>query len=383
MSPILQAQLNAPPGDRTGKRPFVRLARFEDYEQIAAIEARHGLTVKSRSEWMDLWLANPAYLELPDWPIGWVADDGEGHIVGTLGNIPSFCRIEGKRYVCASGRGWAVDLPHRAFSVILLAHQVRQRNSDLNLITTPSPTTVSLCAQLGWSRVPAGQWDRSAFWIADYAEVLQGYLDARTPKALSRFAHTMIAPARRLREAIAKRSSAVRGVYQLAWESGFDGRFDDFWQRLTEQKPGVLLEDRDAETLRWHFKRTLRQGRTWILTASKNGALVGYAIFERRDIRSLNMARALVVDVQMLSKDAALCSAMIQFALDRCRREAVHVLENAGCWMETLLPMDPPPHRRNLDVWCYLYRITNSKLQESMRGAASWYPTQYDGDATL
>ena len=241
MSPILQAQSHSPLSDQSVKRPFVRLAKFEDYEQIAAIEARHGLTVKSRNEWMDLWLGNPAYLELTDWPIGWVADDGEGHIVGTLGNIPSFCHIEGKRYVCASGRGWAVDLPYRAFSVILLAHQVRQRNSDLNLITTPSPTTVSLCAQLGWSRVPVGRWDRSTFWITDYAEVLQGYLDARTPKALSRVARTVTRSARHLREAVVKHSTSIESSYQLAWETGFDDRFDDFWRRSKEQQPGVFL----------------------------------------------------------------------------------------------------------------------------------------------
>ena len=57
------------------KRPRIRLAQFDDYEQIAAVEARHGLTVKSREQWLDLWLENPAYRELPAWPIGWVIEN--------------------------------------------------------------------------------------------------------------------------------------------------------------------------------------------------------------------------------------------------------------------------------------------------------------------
>jgi len=178
---------------------------------------------------------------------------------------------------------------------------------------------------------------------------------------------------------------ATRGNenYRLDWESTFDSRFDHFWQRKTEQQPDLLLAARDAETLRWHFRATLQQGRTWILTASVDGQLAGYAIFERRDIRSLPLARALIVDFQMLSNDPALCSAMIQCALDRCRTEGIPVLENTGCWLEKLLPVDSPPHRRNLDVWCYLYKITNPELESALRGASSWYPTLYDGDATL
>lgn len=382
----MQARLHAPPGGPSSKRPLVRLARFEDYEQIAALEARHGLTVKPRDEWMSLWQGNPAYSELPDWPIGWVADDGNGHIVGTLGNIPSYFYFGGKRFVCASGRGWAVDVQHRAFSVILLAHQLRQKHSDLNLITTPGPTTVSLCAQLGWSRVPVGEWDRSAFWVTDYAKVLQSYLDAKTPKFLSTLARMLIDPSRHLRDSLlgaTRRSPCEDGRYQLEWPATFDSRFDDFWLQKKERASDLLLAVRDAETLRWHFRATLQQGRTWILTASADGKLAAYALFERRDVRSFRLARALVVDFQMLTKDSALCSAMIRCALERCRREGIDILENPGCWMEQLLPVEPPPHRRNLDVWCYLFKITNPELESSLRGAASWYPTQYDGDATL
>jgi hypothetical protein len=68
-SPAVQAALES---GRNSGRPFIRLARFEDYDQIAALEARHGLTVKPRKQWLDLWQDNPTFLALDDWPIGWV-----------------------------------------------------------------------------------------------------------------------------------------------------------------------------------------------------------------------------------------------------------------------------------------------------------------------
>ena len=115
---------------RSVKRPFIRIARFDDYDQIAALEARQGLTVKSRQEWLDLWLDNPAYFELSDWPIGWVVEDEEGKIVGSLGNVPTLLTYGGRRYVSAAGRGWAVDVPYRAFSIMLLARQLKQSSAD-------------------------------------------------------------------------------------------------------------------------------------------------------------------------------------------------------------------------------------------------------------
>jgi len=366
-----------------GKRAFIRLASFEDYDQIAALEARHGLTVKSQRQWLDLWMDNPAYRELGDWPIGWVVEDGEGGIVGSLGNVPTFSHLDDAKYVVAAGRGWAVDVQHRAFSVMLLARQLKQDRADMNVVTTPSPITAALCTQLGWSRVPVGDWDRSEFWVTNYAKAVQSYLDAKTWKFISSLVGTIVAPPLLLKDAISRRSHSFKSDCQLDWCTTFDERFDVFWEDLREGNPGLLLGTRTSETLRWHFRHALQQGRTWILTARTGSKLIGYAIFERRDIRSLDLTRVLFVDLQTLSKEPGLCEAIVQFALERCRREGIHVLENVGCWVEKLQPVQPAPYRRNIDAWCYLYRITNQKPERSLRQAAAWYPTQYDGDASL
>lgn len=378
-----------PASDQTAKRAFIRLANFEDYDQIAAVESRHGLTVKSQDQWLGLWLENPAYIQLVDWPIGWVIEDGSGQIVGSLGNVPTFVYFGGNRYVSAAGRGWAVDVPFRALSVMLLACQLRQGGADMNVIATPSPVTAALCSQLGWSKVPVGEWDRSQFWVTNYATAVQGYLDAKLPKLSSRAIGAIIsAPLRtisaplRLKDWIGRRKSS-KSEWRFEWCDAFDDRFDTMWRELKQQRANLLLESRDSNTLSWHFKHSLRQRRAWILTASRGSRLVGYAIFERRGVQSLNLERALLIDFQSLETDPSLSRSMLEHARARCSREGIHILENMGCWLEKLQPVRPPPYSRNLDTWCYLYRATNPELGSRLRNANCWYPTQYDGDASL
>lgn len=381
MNPILSRESRVAPWHRK-ERPFIRPAKFEDYDQIAAVESRHGLKVKSREQWLALWLDNPAYLELGEWPIGWVIENGGGQIVGSLGNVPTFVYFGGKKYVSAAGRGWAVDVQFRALSVMLLARQLKQVGADLNVIATPSSTTAALCTQLGWSKMPVGEWNRSQFWVATYAAAAQGYLDAKLPKSISKVLGAILSPPLRLRDWFARRQT-LKSDYRFDWYPSFDDRFDGLWQELKKQHPYRFLECRDSNTLNWHFKHSLQQQRTWILAASRDSRLVGYAVFERRVIQSLDLERALLIDFHTVVRDPELSRAMIDYALARCRREGIHVLENMGCWLERLQPVKPAPHNRSLETWCYLYRVTNPELISSIRNGNCWYPTQYDGDASL
>lgn len=338
--------------------------------------------MKPRDQWLALWLNNPAYLELSDWPIGWVIEDSKSQIVGSLGNVPTFVYFGGEKYVSAAGRGWAVDVQFRALSVMLLAHQLKHSRADLNVIATPSSTTAALCTQLGWSKAPVGEWNRSQFWVVNYAPAVQGYWDAKLPKFFSRALGAILSPPLRLKDSLARMQSP-RSDYHFDWCTSFDDRFDEMWQELKKQHPDLLLGFRDSDTLSWHFKHSLEQHNTWILTASRDSRPVGYAIFERREVQSLNLERALLIDFQTLMKDPDLSRGMIDRALARCRREGVHILENIGCWLEKLQPVRPAPHSRKLQNWSYLYRVTNPELVSTLRNADCWYPTQYDGDASL
>jgi hypothetical protein len=88
------------------KRPVLRPASFDDYDEIAALEEANGLSSKPREQWLHLWQNNPAYQQRPGWPIGWVLEDENGRIVGSLQNVPCLYRFDGRTWV-----GLAADGP--------------------------------------------------------------------------------------------------------------------------------------------------------------------------------------------------------------------------------------------------------------------------------
>jgi hypothetical protein len=344
----------------------------------------NGLTTKSREQWLHLWRANPAYQQLPGWPIGWVLEDEDGRIEGALENIPCLYRFDGRTYVGAFGRGWVVDIRYRAFALRLLAIHLRQSNVDLRVTSTASPRVTLLLTKKGWSPVPAGEWDCSAFWVTSYVKTVHRYLAEKTPGPVFALTGPLLYPPLLLSDLISRLPRRFKIGCEFGWNTSFDERFDQFWAELENRNPRVLLSVRTRQTLDWHFKYALEQNRIWILTATEGSRLLGYAILERRETRSLDLARMLLIDFQTLARDQDLTSAMISCILERCRRECIHVLENVGCWLEKLHPLvHRAPHRRDLGNWCYLYQAANQELSGALKSAESWYPTQYDADASL
>jgi hypothetical protein len=145
-----------------------------------------------------------------------------------------------------------------------------------------------------------------------------------------------------------------------------------------------MLAVRSAQTLQWHFKYALQQNRLAILSASDGARMIAYAVFERRPVPSLGMERALLIDFQTLAGDRDLVAAMISFAAERYGEERVPIMENVGCWLEATQPLTHRPRfRRVLGSWSYLYYAKNQELAGRLRAPESWYPTQFDADASL
>jgi hypothetical protein len=352
--------------------PTMRVASFEDYDAIAGVESAAGLLPRPHERWTHLWRGNPAYAATPGWPIGWVLEERNGRIVGSIGNVPSFFHLRGRVHLAATLIGWGVEQAYRNFSLMLVAHQTQFPGVDLHLVNTAAVTTSAIFTKLKWSRVPVGQWDRSALWITRYSGAVSAYLRTKFPGRAGRLATIAAHPAAALIDRL-PRPAKFKTNAQLDWLNAFDEGFDEFWSDLLAANPDVLLACRSRETLQWHFRDP------WILSVRRGARMIGYAILQRKDSIALGLARMLLVDLQTIGNDPALTSAMMEAILGRCREDKIDVLENAGCWLEHLRPHHIAPSRcRDLDSWCYLYKAKNSALD-----GAKWYPTQYDGDASL
>src|SRR5205814_2145577 len=152
----------------------LREAGFEDHPQIALLESRYGLESKSYEDWRHLWLGNPLYREMqPGWPIGWVLEDENGRIVGSMSNIPLPYEFEGTRVLAATGRAWAAEPAFRSASLLLLEHLIHQDRIDVYVNNTVSAEASAAVDALDCSPVPVGQWNEAAFWITNH----QGFFE--------------------------------------------------------------------------------------------------------------------------------------------------------------------------------------------------------------
>src|SRR6266446_6631216 len=232
----MEPNMTAPPQvarTKPSRGPKLREARFEDYEQIAALESRFGLAVKPYNEWVHLWQGNPLYRELKtDWPIGWVIEDQDGKIVGSMGNIPFLYELDGRRILVASGHSWVADLEYRSASLLLLHNLIRQRHVDLYLNNTVGNSSVAAVTTLGCSRMPVGIWDEVAYWITNY----RGFFERIVAMKKDRLAKT----------------SVREGEVEVKPCTDFDDRFDSFWEDVKRNNRHLLLAVRTREVLEWH-----------------------------------------------------------------------------------------------------------------------------------
>lgn len=112
--------------------------------------------------------------------------------------------------------------------------------------------------------------------------------------------------------------------------------------------------------------------------------MTAYAVFERRPVAALGAERVLLVDFQTLEADRDWVAVMVSFAVERYQEEHIPIMENVDCCLEAAQPlMNRPRIGVLLGSWSCLYYAKNQQLAAKLRDPGSWYPTQFDSDASL
>lgn len=370
----------APPTELQQVR--LREAHFADHVAIMALEAAQGLKPKAFAEWCALWQGNPAYQELgPNWPIGWVLETSDRKIVGSLCNLPLSYVYRGQKLLVATGRGWAVDERYRGYALLLMDEYLNQSRVDLFLNTTVNGSAAEAFGVFGSKRIPAGDWSCAAFFITRYRAFAESALRIRQAKQ----PHLLSYPVG-LALGVKARFTArkiPRSRIPVEFSRNFDERFDAFWEALSRDRE-TLLAVRNCAALRWHFSASLARNELWVITVLQNDAIQACGIFQRRDEPQFGLKRMRLVDFQALHSHAEFSSAILRQALDRCRAQGIHALENVGCEMENTRVFDRcAPFRRKLSAWSYFYLSRKPELSESLRNPAAWAPSSYDGDSSV
>lgn len=369
---------------RRSEPALVREGRFSDYDRIAALRLRHGMSGRSREAWTELWKSNPAYIGCEDEvPIGWVVETSDSEIVGWLANIPFAYCFKGRMLKVAAAGEWVVDPAYRGYSLRLMALSTNQPHADVVLTTTASATAEAACRVLGWSRVPVGRWNESAFWVTNYRGFANVALRTRSVPWAAAWSYPAGAV---LRGRDLLRGAGVRRTPSLTVElcEQFDSLFDDFWDELKRQSDGVLVGVRSRDTLNWHFKHALCDNSALLVTALHGSKLMAYAVFDRRDNSRLGLQRYRLIDIQWLRPATDAPQQILSFMLERCRQEHVHVLEDFGCTLESRGAVGiQAPYKRKLQSWGYFTKTRHADLAQELSVRENWQPSLFDGDASL
>jgi hypothetical protein len=365
--------------------PTIREASFDDYPQIAALQSKYGLETKNYEEWKHLWSNNPAYIEYrAKLPIGWVLEDNHKNICGYLGNIPLFYEFEGRTLLASVAHSWVVDSQFRSYALLLLDRYFSQPIVELFLNATVGPAAAESFAVFQSVPVPVGAWDRSAFRITNHAGFLAGSLRMKGfPFATS--LGRLLSVASFVRQGLSKPTSRHdRTGIELQLCTQIDSRFDVFWDALRKRKSHVLLGVRNREVLEWHFKYALKNNKAWIVAVDEGAGISAYSIFIRYDNPNVGLKRMRLVDFQTLDGDTTFLLPMLSWALMRCRRDKIHMLESVGFRPEKQnIITEVAPFERKLPSWLYFYSTRDKQLAQSLTSPDVWDPSQFDGDASL
>jgi hypothetical protein len=370
--------------------PRFRKATFEDYGQIATLESHYGIRARSYEEWTHLWINNPAYQELRDWPIGWVFENDCNEIVGHIANFPLSYEFAGRRLLAASSGDLVVDPRYRIYAFRLLGEFLGQTNVDLFVNTTANANTCKAHEAFRIPKVPVGAWDQTAFWITNYSGFLPIALASkRVPFA--RGLGTPLSAVMRLRKKFSSsRFKVTRNEFEFSPCEDFDNRFEAFWETLRQSRPSSLLATRSRGVLAWHFKYALAGKRLWIITATGSSTvgassrMVAYAVFARSDNRRLGLKAVRLIDFQVLSERNDLLLPILDWAVQRCEREGIHMMEAFGFAPDKQAVIArAAPYKRRLSSWLYFYKANDNQLAERLKDPSVWDPSCFDGDSSL
>ena len=373
----------------SGPSPILRHARireatFDDYQPVTALQARNGLSTKSRLDWCELWASNPAYLKSSDeLPIGWVLERGDGAVVGFLGNLPLSYRFRGRDLLAATANSWVVEDGYRGYAIRLLDVFLKQKSVDLFVFTTVNPSSEVVLRALRINKVPVGRWDTARFWITGYRGFARSALAARSIP-LPDLCAAPVAGALWVRDLVDGQVGGISPEVEIRVRAEFDKDFEQFWKTSEQQNPDRLWAVRDPETLAWHYRAAIARGTLWVVTATVGADIVAYWAVDRQDHKDLGLKRLRFVDFQALAGYQHLLQTAVSWMLQKCRQEEIHVADNLGSWLEHYnVPGTVGPYCRKMKSWLFYYRARRGELAQQLQDPGVWAPSSYDGDASL
>jgi hypothetical protein len=370
-----------------GSRIAVREARVSDFPSVSALGKRHGQGPDSIENWKRLWLSNPAVRDgKAPGRIGWVLETF-GEIVGFLGCIPLLYEYEGKTLIASATCRFAVDTAYRASSHLLMTSFLRQKDVDLLLNTTATPSAGKMMRALQATQVPQDDYETVLFWVLN-----AGRFSTAVSKKMGLHASVRTTVSG-LGALLLKADCAVRGRKPWLQEERYgtqlrafdelDREFDHFCSDQTHNV-GRLMASRSAEVLRWHFCPPENRRPARVFCAYAGSRLVGYAVIRDDVDEKAALSRSIVADLLVEKDTPEIVRSLMVAAYKYAAENGSQVLEMMGfpsSIRDAVMPWKP--YSRQYPSCPFFFKARDKEVQKKLLRESAWYASQFDGDATL
>lgn len=369
----------------------VREVQFSDFDAVAELKQRWGISADSLENWERLWHRNPALMrgEMESQisrPMGWVLE-ADGAVVGYIGNISLQCRYGDRTLSAVVAHAFVVDTAYRAVSVSLTAAFFRQKSVDLYLCTTAIEAVGKIALAFKSTRLPQADYDSVLFSVLQpypFAQAMMTKLSLgpATARIGSVVAALAVGADKILRRRWPKRSSSSLVIREIAPKDMGDD-FQTLWTEKLKERPR-LLADRSLATLRWLLEIPGDRGCARVLCCHKDGELAGYAVLRTDTDQENGLKKSVIADTFVKQDDPEIVKALWAAAYESAKHEGSHVLEVLGFPPNIRLACaEWRPYLRKYPASPYYYKAADPALHEALSEASAWYATPFDGDGTL
>jgi len=264
---------------------------------------------------------------------------------------------------------------------------LRQKDVDLLLNTTATPSAGKIMRALQVTQVPQRNYDTVLFWVLNATQFSKAVLmkmglptGSRTP--VSGFCALLL----KAEGAVRGRRPRLRGEPYRVEVRSIDKLGSEFDRFCSDQAHNTrrLMAKRSAEVLRWHFCPPGNRRPANALCAYTGKRLVGYVVVRDDVDEKTSLRRSIVADLLVEQDAPEIIRSLIKAAYECADEHESHILEVMGfpsVIRDALMTWNP--YSRQYPSCPFFFRAREKAIQEQLVGESVWYASQFDGDATL
>lgn len=351
----------------------VRPAVFSDAIAIDAVQRRNGLGGLDLCFWEHNCQHNPYQSLYPSSPPGWVLEDDQGQIAGSLINVLLPGEWKGRTIRSVASGSWCVDAEHRSLLALrMLMEWFRQPDAEMWIVGTANVTATQVFARQT-VRIPMAEYLDAFFWILDDSAFAHAVLRKKgVPAAGIILSHPAGWGLRLYRALKRSGSPSKKARYPVHRGESFNADFDEFWEKLRAEGSRFRVL-RTTPMLLWRFASALQQNKLTLLTVRDGGSLRGYAILVSHPRQHLGLRQNLLMDLQALQDDPDVLDSLLEAAIEESRAQGMHALEWQGFHPnKRQIALRRNPFHYHYSVWPLYYKARDPQLQQQLNVPGLW-----------